>query len=112
MHTAFGEFLSYLDFLLWLNGDTNVDYIEVIILGANNDQSERLELTPDEVYWRNRFGLHSPGDKNIQSVVVHFKDGSTFDITQWVTEDVGETLEVRYPEEDEFGDCSEAPDDV
>jgi hypothetical protein len=108
VHETWEGFLSYLDFLLWLNGDDDVDYIEVTILGANDDEPVTIELTPEDIY-RGRIGLRSPGEKEIVSVIVHFDDGETLDITEHVVADVGETFNARFPQEDDIGNCEDAP---
>ena len=40
---------------------------------------------------------------------VHFNDGDTVNITERVAEDVGETFDVGFPQEDDYGDCEDAP---
>ena len=114
IHANFGEFISYLDFLLWLFGDEDVEFIEVIILGANDDEPLIVELSPEDIWW-GKFGLRESGEKEIVSVVVHFTDGGTEDITDMVGNDVGVpndegyVFDAPFPGEPEHGDCTDAP---
>ena len=103
-HKKLGVFLSYIAFGMVLIGD-DIDYIEVTLRGANDDQPQKLKLT-DEGYWEEKFGLHGTGDTTIINVTVHWKDRSTEDITQDVIADLGtDTFTVRFPEEDSLGVC-------
>jgi hypothetical protein len=103
IHTKLGDFLSYLDWLLALDDDDGVAYIEVTITGANDNNPTKLELDPDGFY-RGKAGLRGTGDKIITNVTVFFLDGTHKDITDDVIADLGaDVLTVRFPETDNWG---------
>jgi len=104
-HSELGEFLSYLEwFLLWL-GDSP-EYFELIVRGANDGDPVTLEFDPGRGTWYGRLGLRGTGTKQIVSLVAHWPDGSTTDLTGEMIEAFGgDEIEVRYPQEDSYGDC-------
>lgn len=117
VHTSLGDFASYLDAAIGFYDDIAedpgdlIEFIQVKVLGANDDdlwilhQDDVLSLFDDAA------GLRGAGPKTIVSVEVFWRDGTVTDVTESVIEDLGsDTIEVRFPEEDEFGDCSNVPE--
>lgn len=115
-HTSLGDFVSYLEWGIGLHDFFGqdprdlVDYIEITVIGANDDEPEVLEYDAELGFWLGLFGLRSAGAKTIVNVRVHWQDGSVTDATERFIEDLGtDTFDVRFPQEDEFGDCDDMP---
>jgi len=105
VHQQVGEFVSYLDWFVAWTG-FNFEYFEITVIGANNDEPERLEFESRSQAYEGVFGLHQKGDKRIVSVVAHLSDGSQVDLTEDMIDYFGsDEFTVRFPQEDEFGDC-------
>jgi hypothetical protein len=102
VHRAFGNFLSYIEWLMYWDG-IDVDRFVVTVAGANNGDPLDLSFDPATGAWTGRLGLMNPGDKQIGQVIAVLDDGTTIDITADVIEILGEILGVRYPQEDSFG---------
>jgi hypothetical protein len=116
-HTAWEEFVSYIQLGVglhdWFGRDASevVDYIEILVSDTNDDEYEVLEYDAEYGFWLGYLGLHSAGSKTIVSVLVHWADGHVSDATEAFIEDLGsDTIDVRYPQEDDFGDCGQMPD--
>lgn len=107
VHDPIGDFLSFLDMLIWLfPPPEDVEYIEVIIQGANDDEPVRLEY--EDGRWYGQLGLRGAGPKTLVSVIVHFTDGTTADVSESIAMTFGGPgFLVRFPEEDRFGDGCE-----
>ena len=103
-----GEFVSYLEwFVLWT--DYNVEYFEITVLGANDDEPERLEFVSQSQAYEGVLGLHQAGNKRIVSVIAHMYDGSQVDLTDDMIDYFGsDEFTVRFPQEDDIGDCPPA----
>lgn len=101
-HDEFGEFTSWLEFLLWLFGGYDVDYVEVTLKGANDEQPVRLD--PVNEHFAGQLGLHNAGPKQLEKVLLHTTDGQVIDVTEEVKENLGDIV-VRFPEEDTIGEC-------
>jgi hypothetical protein len=115
-HVPLEDFVSYLEWGIglheFLGEDPRdlVDYIEITVIGANDDEPEVLEYDAELGFWLGFFGLRNAGAKTIVNVQVHWQDGSVSDATEAFIEDLGsDTLDVRFPQEDEFGDCDDMP---
>jgi hypothetical protein len=106
VHEQLDDFVSLLDLLLTLLGPpTDVDYLEVVIEGANDDRPARLLLKADGE-WAGQLGLRGAGAKSLVSVIAHRIDGSTVDLTDTVADLIGgREFSVRVPAEDTFGEC-------
>jgi hypothetical protein len=115
-HTGWEGFVSYFDWAMDLfayfgvDPVTEIDYILVTV--ADTNDGEPVELTYDPIFgfWGGRFGLDSPGEKLILSVEIHWSDGTVTDMTEIVVEDLGDFIDVGYPEENEAGDCKGVPE--
>jgi hypothetical protein len=61
--------------------------------------------------WYAPLGLHEAGDKQIIEITAHPLDGPEIDVTDDLIDYFGsDTITVRSPEEDIFGDrCEDAP---
>lgn len=116
-HIPLGDFLSYLESGIAFydaNGrgpDEIVDYITITVIGANDDEPVELEYDAEIGAFVGLMGLRGTGAKVIVNVQVHWLDGSVSDATEIFIDDLGsDTFDVRFPEEDEFGDCAQWPD--
>jgi hypothetical protein len=105
VHDQVGQFVSYLDWFVWWT-DFNVEYFEVTVIGANNGEPQRLEFESRSQAYEGLLGLHQAGDKRIVSVIARMSDGSEINLTQDLIDEFGsDEFTVRFPQEDEFGDC-------
>ena len=105
VHEQVGEFVSYLDWFVAWTG-FNVEFFEVTVIGANNGEPQRLDFESRSQAYEGLLGLHQKGDKRIVSVVAHMSDGSEVDLTEDMIDYFGsDEFTVRFPQEDEFGDC-------
>ena len=102
VHKAYGNFLSYIEWLMYWDG-LDVDRFIVTVAGANNGDPVDLALDPVTGAWTGRLGLMNPGDKRIGQVIAVLDDGTALDISADVIEILGEILGVRYPQQDSFG---------
>lgn len=104
-HEELEDFLSFLDWFIFWTGD-DVDYFELTVLGANNDEWVRLEYSPVLGAWRAQLGLMEPGEKQITGLVAHLTNGQTVDLTPELIGAFGsEEFTVRFPQQDSLGDC-------
>jgi len=105
IHRNLGDFISYLDwFVVWTG--YNVEYFEVTVIGANDDEPERLEFDSRDEAYEGLLGLRQAGDKRIVSVIAHLSDGSEIDLTEDLIDEFGsDEFTVRHPQEDKLGDC-------
>lgn len=105
VHEQVGTFVSYLDwFVEWT--DFNVEYFEVTVIGANDDQPQVLEFESRSQAYQGLLGLRGIGSKRIVSVVAHMSDGSEIDLTQELIDAFGaDEFTVRFPQEDTYGTC-------
>jgi hypothetical protein len=117
VHATFGEFVSYIEAGVALNDlfaqdpSELIDAIIITVAGANNDEPEELIYDSELFGWFGLLGLHNAGTKTIVNVQIVWQDGSTTDVTESFIERFGtDTFDVRYPQEDEFGDCDEMPE--
>jgi hypothetical protein len=108
VHQPLEEFLSHMDWLIWMTGG-EVHHFELTIEGANNGEPVVLTYDPVAQAWTGQVGLLSAGDKRILELVAYLNDGSTEDLTSELAPKLGgsDLLTVRYPQEDTFGDCPE-----
>jgi hypothetical protein len=105
VHQAVGEFISYLDWYMYMY-EEDIDYLEVIVEGANNGEPVRLEYDSPSGAYYGILGLHAAGPKTILSATVHLVDGTLVDVTDDLIDALdGNTVHVRYPQEDSFGRC-------
>jgi hypothetical protein len=104
VHREFGDFLSYIEWLMYWD-DFDVHHFVVSIAGANNGSPVDLVYDPDGNFWGARLGLFNPGTKRIVSLAAVLDDGTVIDITDDAIEILGESMRVRYPQEDSFGNC-------
>jgi hypothetical protein len=106
VHEALDDFLSFL--LMWLIFGEGEDlelleFIEVVVTGANDNEPVRLEVR-GEGRWEGVLGLRGAGPKSLQRVTAHFSDGKTLDLTDAVAERLGgRNFNVPFPEEPTFG---------
>ncbi len=111
-HQAFEQFVSALDLYIAFGslGSDFISYIEVKVKGAADDKPVKLSYDPDSGLWSAPLGLHAAGPKKILSAMVHATGGATFDVTPELIYALGsDTLDVRYPQADSFGSCSNVP---
>jgi hypothetical protein len=104
VHRQFGDFLSYIEWLMYWDG-FDVHHFVVRIEGANNGAPLDLVYDTSGEFWGARLGLFNQGNKQIVSLAAVLDDGSVIDITEAATEILGESMRVRYPQEDTFGNC-------
>lgn len=105
VHQAVGDFISYLDWYVYLS-DEDIDYLEVVVEGANNDEPIDLQFDTASGAYYGILGLHAAGAKKILSATVVLEDGTEIDVTDDLAHALGgKTLVVRYPQQDSFGDC-------
>jgi hypothetical protein len=115
-HTGWEGFVSYfewvMDLLAYFGVDPvrDIDYILVTVADTNDGEPVQLEWDPTSGFWGGRFGLHSPGEKLILSVEVHWSDGTVTDVTETVVDDIGDVIDIDYPEENEAGNCKGVPE--
>jgi hypothetical protein len=102
VHQAYGNFLSYIEWLIYWDG-LDVDHFVVTVAGANNGDPVDLAFDPATAAWTGRLGLMNPGEKRIGQVIAVLDDGTSLDITADVIDILGEILSVRYPQQDSFG---------
>lgn len=111
VHEALGRFVSYLYVLIRGSWGSlymsDIAYFEVQVKGANDGKPVRLEYNPAADAWTGQLGLNSAGTKTIEKLIIHYPDGSSEDITTFVTATLadGEKFTVRYPETDTIGTC-------
>lgn len=103
-HTKFGNFLSYVDWLMYWDG-YHVHHFVVTVAGTNNGKPLDLVLDPVTGAWTGRLGLMSPGEKRIGQVFAVLEDGTPIEITADVVDLLGQVLAIRYPQEDSFGNA-------
>jgi hypothetical protein len=105
VHEAVGVFISYLDWYVYLF-DEDIDYLEVVVQGANNNEPAVLEFDSATGAYYGILGLHAAGAKEIISATLVLVDGTRIDVTDDLARALGgKSFTVRFPEEDNFGDC-------
>jgi len=107
VHQAVGDFISYLDWYVYLF-EEDIDYLEVVVRGANNDEPVALEFDSPTGAYYGILGLHSAGAKEIVSPTLVLVDGTEIDVTDDLADALGgKRFIVRFPQEDSFGNCPE-----
>lgn len=106
VHQAVGDFLSYLDWYVYMF-DEDIDFLEVVVEGANNGEPVALQFDSPSGAYYGILGLHAAGAKKISSATLVLLDGTEIDVTDDLANALGgKRLIVRFPQEDEFGNCS------
>ncbi len=107
VHQAVGDFVSYLDWYVYMfEDDIGIDYLEVVVAGANDDEPIELQYDSPSGAYYGILGLHAAGTKKVLSATLVLVDGTEIDVTDDLTDALGgKTLRVRYPQEDTFGVC-------
>ena len=104
-HDPIGQYVSYLDWLMYWYG-YDVNHFELTIEGANNNAPVTLVYNPQTDGWVGQLGLFNAGAKPIGSLIAVLADGSTVDVTPRLVDYLGfDTFDVRFPQEDSFGNC-------
>jgi hypothetical protein len=107
VHQAVGDFISYLDWYVYLL-EEDIDYLEVVVQGANNDEPATLEFDSPTGAYYGILGLHSAGAKEIIRATLVLVDGTRIDVTDDLADALGgKRFVVRFPQEDSFGNCLE-----
>lgn len=105
VHQAVGDFISYLDWYMYMF-EEDIDHLEVVVAGANNGDPVQLEYDSPSGAYHGILGLHGAGVKTIVSATLVLVDGTTIDVTDDLTDALGgKTLLVRVPQQDSFGSC-------
>lgn len=108
VHQAVGDFISYLDWYVYLF-EEDIAYLEVVVEGANNDEPAVLEFDSPSGAYHGILGLHGTGDKEIVSATLVLVDGTEIDVTDDLADALGgKRFRVRFPQEDRFGDACAA----
>ena len=111
VHQSLGDFASYLLVLVYLAGESRnvrVESFSLTVEGANDGHAYQLRYDVDQLAFAGELGLHNAGKKRIVRLVAHLDDGSTVDLTQDLIAKLGgEEINVRFPQEDEFGRCED-----
>ena len=106
VHEAIANYISQIQWLIEWSG-TPVDHFDLVIDGANDGQPVTFSFDPETGEWLGNSGLHSAGDKVIIGFSAHLVDGGHVDLTQEFIDYLGDdTITVRFPQEDSFGDCA------
>lgn len=107
-HQELEQFVSYMEWLMFWSG-VDVDHFDLYIAGTNDDLPIRLDYDSSTGAWGAPVGLHGAGEKQIVSLIAHLPDGQEVDLTDDLIEYFGtDLLEVRFPQEDTFGECPTA----
>lgn len=111
MHDPFGLFISHLEWFIWTASEmVRPDYFVLTVEGANNDEPQQLRHDLANNRYSGELGLNGAGEKKIIRFVAHLADGTTIDLTdQLIDYFGGAEIDVRFPQEDAFGDCSSFP---
>ena len=109
VHSAFGTFLSYLFWSVFFAVGDDIDFIEIVLQGANDDKP--AELRADGNGWTGKLGLRNAGIKKLLSFKIHYKDGTVIDATPQAIADLGsDTIDVPPPPDQPlFGNCDGVP---
>jgi hypothetical protein len=109
VHQAVGDFISYLDWFVYLS-EEDIDYLEVVVTGANNGEPAVLEFDSPSGAYHGILGLHGAGAKEILSATLVLVDGAEIDVTDELVDALGgKRFVVRFPQEDSFGNRCDVP---
>lgn len=105
VHQAVGDFISYLDWYVYMF-EEDIAYLELVVEGANNGEPVTLEYDSPSGAYYGILGLHGSGEKRISSATLVLVDGTEIDVTDDLADALGgKRFLVRFPQEDSFGNC-------
>lgn len=108
VHEGLGDYISYLFGIIVFaySGSVLLDRLVLTVEGANDGQPQELRYDVSSGTFSGELGLHEAGQKKILSLVLHYADGTTVDLTDALIDALsGEVIDVRFPQEDVFGTC-------